>query len=596
MSTLDVATLWANIQLGQRRDFLVTADSRISFIQLEYAVRRWLAWFDACAIGPTDRVVIRTLNEVAAISAFVAAILDGVIPVMLTPDTPDVRAAAVLGFTEASAFVDDATFAQPATLVAFHTLNLVPAVSGGRRNWLQRSSVTDELPGLPAAATRPPRLPRDRDSLAYILFTSGTTSSPSGVQITHGNLFANLQTLIRVFVYDEQSRIYNDMILAHADGMIQGPIVALAAGCAVVRAGGFQLPSIEAWLARVRRERITHVIAVPTVWAMIDRYAKHDDYFDAPECRALLSVAAKLPEELWRRMEKRFGRSVFNQYGLTETVVTALWAGPQAEMGARGTIGRPIDCEAKILSLGRNGEGELLLRGANIFPGYWRDADRTRSSFTKDGWFHTGDLARLRPDGSYDMLGRLKTVIMMGGFQIRPDEIDEAMLRHPDVRESATIGIDDPTFGEVPVTAVVVTRDATEADLTAHARTNLESQKVPKRIIALNEIPRGDAGKPKIEALRTAVIAATQTDVTVSKRLADLESDVIEVAAEVFRVPAASLAPSSSGNTLPGWDSFSQLNFLLAIEERFDVRVPAAKVAAVSSISDMIRVLQALGK
>jgi acyl-CoA synthetase (AMP-forming)/AMP-acid ligase II/acyl carrier protein len=420
------------------------------------------------------------------------------------------------------------------------------------------------------------------------MFTSGTTSSPSGVQITRGNLFANLATLIRLFGYDPHARIFNDMILAHVDGMIQGPLLALAAGAAAIRSGGFQLPLIEDWLGRVRAERATHVITVPTIWAMIERYAAHDDYFDAPECQSLQSVAAKFPDELWRRIETRFQRPVFNHYGLTETVVTALWAGPQAEMGPFGTIGRPIDCAAKIAGPDGTSEGELLLRGANVFPGYWRDPVRTAASFTHDGWFRTGDLVRSRGDGSYEMLGRLKSVIMMGGFLIRPDEIDEAMLRHPAVRESATIGLEDAMFGEVPITATVLAQAADEAALTAHARSFLESQKVPKRIVVLDAIPRGDAGKPQLAALRGLCLAAIGQNTAAG----DLAAQVIAVAAEVFRVQPDALDCASRAGDVAGWDSFSQLNFLLAIEHRFGVHVPAARVAAIESIADMVRTVR----
>ena len=594
MTALDIATLWANVEQGGRRDFLVTADARMSFADLGVAVRRWLAWFDACGVQPGERIVIRTANEFAAISGFLAALLDGVVPVEIAPDSPGARATAVIAATEAMAFVSDASTNDVVLPEGARLLSLEAARQVERQGWLRRAPVQDPLSGLPAPAGRPPRLPADTGGLAYILFTSGTTASPSGVQITRGNLFANLRTQIRVFEYDTRSRIFNDMILAHADGMIQGPVLALAAGCAIIRSGGFQLPTLEVWLSRVRAERATHVITVPTIWAMIDRFAKHDDYFDAPECRSLLSVAARLPDELWRRLETRFRRPVFNQYGLTETVLTALWAGPHPEMGGFGTIGRPVDCDARILDPDAAGQGELLLKGANVFPGYWRDAARTQASFTDDGWLRTGDLARQRPDGSFEMLGRLKTVIMMGGFLIRPDEIDEAMLRHPDVIESATAAMPDAAFEEVPVTAVVLARPVDEAALTLHARGQLESQKVPKRIIALAAIPRGDAGKAQLAALRAALAGAMDASPVAEAAGGAVAETVLAIAAEIFRVPPASIEPGAGAGTVAGWDSFSQLNFLLAVEGHFGLRIPASRVAGVRSIADVVGIVHDL--
>jgi len=501
----------------------------------------------------------------------------------MTGDTPDLRALAVAQVVAAKAFAADR-----GTMPAGQSgIEIGPAKAKG---WFSRA--VDPLGGLPDPG-RDPRLPDDPDGLAYVLFTSGTTASPSGVQITRGNLLANLATLSRLFGYGAHTRIFNDMILAHADGMIQGPVIALANRCAVIRSGGFTIAGLEKWLGRVRQARASHIITVPTIWAMIDAYAAHDDYFDAPECTHLMSVAAKLPEELWARLEQRFERPVYNQYGLTETVASALYAGPHPEMGAFGTVGRPVDCEARIDPAANAEEGELQLRGAHIFPGYWQDAERTAQSFTADGWLKTGDLARLRDDGSFAVLARIKSVIMMGGFLIRPDEIDEAMLRHPAVRESVTVGIEDAMFDEVPVTAVVLQGKASEEELTAHARAYLESQKVPKRIVAMPAIPRGDSGKARLAQLRDLLGEAVAGPANRNGDDGqDLDAQVIALAADVFRVDPAQLSLQSRGGSVPGWDSFSQLNFLMAAEDQFKVSIPASLVAQIETIADMVKAIR----
>jgi long-chain acyl-CoA synthetase len=557
----------------------------MDYTALVHAVRRWCGWFNTAGIGEGDRVLIRTGDDVIAATGFIAAMLDGVVPVLMTGDTPDLRALAVARTVAAKAFAADRGKLPDG----------LPGIAIGpetTKGWFSRKQ--DPLGGLPEAG-RDPRLPGNPDGLAYVLFTSGTTASPSGVQITRGNLLANLATLSRLFDYGPRSRIFNDMILAHADGMIQGPVMALANRCAAIRSGGFTLAGMEKWLGRVRQMRASHVITVPTIWAMIDAYAGHDDYFDAPECTHLMSVAAKLPEDLWARLESRFERPVYNQYGLTETVASALYAGPQAEMGAFGTVGRAVDCEARIDPEAAGPEGELQLKGAHIFPGYWQDPERTRASFTADGWLKTGDLARSREDGSFEVLARIKSVIMMGGFLIRPDEIDEAMLRHPAVRESVTVGIEDAMFDEVPVTAVVLRDQASEEELTAHARAYLESQKVPKRIVAMSAIPRGDSGKARLAELRglleEAALGGTSQAAGDGE---DLESQVIALAADVFRVDPEQLSLQSRGGSVPGWDSFSQLNFLMAAEDCFKVAVPASLVAQIETIADMVKAIKQL--
>lgn len=585
---MTLRALWDNVLAGGRSEWMALPDERIDYAELAVAVRRWCAWFDAAGLIEGDRVLIRTSSDLVAASGFVAALLDGVVPVLMTGDTPDIRALAVARTVAAKGFAVDED-----TLIGLGGDFTRIRLGGGerKRRWFSRQTV-DPLHGLPEPATREPRLPEHPDGLAYVLFTSGTTSSPSGVQITRGNLLANLATLSRLFDYDARSRIFNDMILAHADGMIQGPVMALANGCAVIRSGGFTLAGMEQWLGRVRLERASHVITVPTVWAMIDAYARHDDYFDAPECTHLMSVAAKLPIELWERLEGRFERPVFNQYGLTETVASALYAGPQSEMGAFGTVGRPVDCEARIDPAAGGPEGELQLKGAHIFPGYWQDADRTAQSFTADGWLKTGDLARLRDDGSFDVLARIKSVIMMGGFLIRPDEIDEAMLRHPAVRESVTVGIEDAMFDEVPVTAVVLNGAASEEELTAHARSYLESQKVPKRIVVMDAIPRGDSGKARLELLHELLAGTVVIRNEPVAESAALEGQVIVLASEVFRVDPSQITLASRPGQVPGWDSFSQLNFVMAAEDRFGVSIPASLVAQIVSIGDMVKAIR----
>lgn len=300
-------------------------------------------------------------------------------------------------------------------------------------------------------------------------------------------------------------------------------------------------------------------------------------------------------------MEARFGQPLFNQYGLTETVVSALYAGKQSEMGRVPTIGRPVDCDARIdPESPHENEGELQLCGDNIFAGYWQDDARTAASFTHDGWFKTGDLARRGEGNNYEMLARIKSVIMVGGFLIQPDELDEAILLHPSVRESVSVGIEDPMFGEVPVTGVVSDGAVTETELITFARSKMEQRKVPKRIIFLDEIPRGDSGKPRLNELRDLLISAcadrASDEEAQTPSDSTLEEAVLSLAAEIFQAPVGALKLSSRAGDLPGWDSFSQLSFVLAAEQQFGVTIPASRIASIASISDMINSIEDLKK
>ncbi|WP_439149151.1 AMP-binding protein [Sulfitobacter sp.] len=578
--------LWRSFEVGGRTDFLISPETTLSYSEMQEGIRCWMALFDEAGLAQGDRFVLRTDRQETAISGFLAGLIDGVVPVLLEGSCPDQRLASIISAVDPKLVVSDANLPALEPTIMGQVLKTVERRRGPSALF-RRKSGNDFGLGT-KAASRAPRLPVD-DTLAYLLFTSGTTAAPSGVEITRTNLAANLETLTRLGQFSGTSRIFNDMILAHADGMIQGPVLAAWNRAAVVRSGGFEVQKIEIWLSQIRQIRATHVLAVPTIWAMIDRYAAHDDYFDGPECAMLITVAAKMPADLLGRIEQRFGRPLVNHYGLTETVASALYSGNHTEMGTPGTIGKPVDCEARIE--GGADEGELQLRGDNIFNGYWRNPDRTRQSFTDDGWFKTGDIARMREDGSFDYLGRLKTVIMSGGVLILPDEIDEALLRHPAVVESATVGVPDDMFGEIGMTGVVLSDPVDEPALVAHLRDHVEPRKIPKRIHVLSEIPRGLSGKVNTQALR-AVLTDAPDSSQPTAHATNIQTDVLAIAAKVFRVPAEQLSLRSTPDDVEGWDSFTQLNLILSIEDHFDQQIPVARVSALRRLGDFVTALQ----
>lgn len=569
--------LWRGIEGGGRRPFLDDPSGVMRYDALAAATGRWRALFDAHGVGPGGRVVLRTDDARATATFFLAALTDGVVPVVLAADAPDPRAGAIAAAVEAALVVGDP--ARDGAWAGGAPVAAPPGVGAGGLGGLLRRR----------EAARPPRLPSDPEATAYVLFTSGTTSAPKGVRITQGNLAANLATLCRLFDYGPETRIFNDMALAHADGMIQGPVLAAFCGGAVLRAGGFSVPGIEDWLGRVRQARATDVIAVPTVWTLIDRYARHDDYFDAPELRGLQSVAAKLDRALWERLEARFGRPLHSHYGLTETVASALYAGSRPGMGARGTAGRPVDCEARLAGADAAGVGELHLRGANVFPGYWKAGAPATDA---EGWLPTGDLARRGADGSYEIVGRSKTDIVSGGALIRPGEVDEAMAAHPAVQEAVTVGLPDADFGEIAVTAVILRAPASEADLMDHARAGLEALKRPKRIAVLEAIPRGLSGKPALDALRAALAGDAPGPEAAGEGVAEA---VRAVAARTFRCDPATLPGDATPDDVAGWDSFSHVAFVMALEERFDIRIPSSQVAGMRSLGAVTALVERLG-
>lgn len=578
--------LWTGITATTTREFMLGPDKAISYNALCDGLAQWIRLFDAHGLECGDRIVIRTDRDEVASAAFLAALLDGVVPILLEGTCPDARLAAIVAAVDPKVVASD----QPLPELACDKVVLeCQAVKKG----FFKSSTAPHFGLVVNGGGRPPRLPADQDGdgLAYLLFTSGTTAAPTGVQISRRNLAANLTTLARLFEYGSDSRIFNDMILAHADGMIQGPVLAAWTGSTVIRAGGFSVQRIEDWLAIVRQYRATHMLTVPTVWAMIDAYAAHDDYFDAQECKVLMSVAAKLPSDLWDRIEARFRRPLVSHYGLTETVASALYAGDWPGLGARHSAGLPVDCAARIA--GGESQGELELRGDNVFAGYWRNLERSAASFTKDGWFRTGDLAERLENGSFSIVGRLKSLIMSGGLLIRPDEIDEAMLRHTAVLESATIALPDDVFGEIGVTAVVLRdgADATQIDLDGHLRMQVEPRKVSKHVVILPVIPRGLSGKASISILRELVTAQLENVGNARCDNSDVATAVLAIAARVFRVAPDSLSLRSSPNDVAGWDSFNHINLIISVEQHFACRISARQVSGLRNLGDLAAVI-----
>ncbi len=587
--------IYSRLTRAGNAELIITERDVVRYSDMLRNVRSFCGSFDACQAKRGDRVLILTSNEEVAISAFLSAMFEGLTPVMLTPDTAADRAASIFSLVEPAVTVIDSQRASEEWLSG-NVMVVQTAKKAGLLSQFMGSKT--QLPLTFDGTARDPKFQGKPDDLAYILFTSGTTSFPAGVEITHANLVNQLQTLSRLFEITPDSRMFNSMVLAHADGLIQGPVLAVFCGCAVIRPFAFSLARLEDWLNTARKNRATHFITVPTVFAMIDRYAKHSDYFDATEFKMLLSCAAKLEVDLWERLQTRFKRPLFNQYGLTETVTSGLYAGPHPEMGPLGTIGKPIDVSAKVINLdgspSADGEvGELVLLGSTISPGYWKNDERTQQSRTKDGWYKSGDLVKKRPDGAYEIVGRLKTVIMTGGFLIRPDEIDEVLSKHPNVVECATVAIEDSDFGEIPVSAVVLSDPISEVELTSHCRSGLEEMKIPKRIIAIDKIPRGVSGKTQVKELQSllqSLLTDPDEDTGVEAAMA---SGVMAIAAKVFRVKPEALSAMSSPENTRGWDSFSQINLILSVEKTFGCRIPASRVAAIQNLGDLVGALKA---
>jgi acyl-CoA synthetase (AMP-forming)/AMP-acid ligase II/acyl carrier protein len=581
MSTkLSLDVFWRNLRQGGDAPFIVSDEGNTTYATFCQAVAGAMSAYRKSSMSAGDRVVISVAKEVEGCAAFVAAIIAGHVPVIVSADAARPRFDAICRAVE------------PACLV-------MPA-GGARPDWTCPviDSATFSQHAADGGEIAPPA--GDPSALAYILFTSGTTAEPSGVEITLANLLAHLETIRRLFGFGPSTRVFNPVPISHTDGIVLGPLLAMATGGSVIRPGPFDVSDVETWLGGIRRHGATHMVTNPTVLSLIERLGAHNDYFGETGFKGIVSSASQLSKERWERFERRFGTELWNLYGLTETVTTALYAGRHPEMGSLGTIGRPIDCEARLgdsagvpLPEDATPEGEIQLRGDHIFRGYWRNPVRTQQTFTPDGWMRTGDLARRHADGSYEFLGRLKAAINSGGTLIRGEEIDEALLRHPSVVEAVTVGLKDADFEEIAVSAVVLSRAVGEAALTEHCRNELEALKVPKRIFAVDAIPRGPSGKPRLAEVRAMLEDRAQAPSAVtSSSPSTVEDEVMDLAAIVFRAERARLSMASSPETVSGWDSFTHINLILQAEADFGLRIPNRFVKSVRTLGDLVAVIR----
>jgi len=351
----------------------------------------------------------------------------------------------------------------------------------------------------------------DSDDLAMILYTSGTTGRSKGAMITHGNVLATMAGLLAAWAWEPADVLLLTLPLFHTHGLVVGLHCALAAGATVLLRRKFDA-------AEVARELLggqpTLFFGVPTMYVrLVEELRKSPS---RPALRLFCCGSAPLSPETFAAFRELTGQDILERYGMTETGMSL--SNPYAGPRLPGTVGTPlpgvsarivdsIDVEPEGRDVPPGGEGELLVRGSHVFPGYWNDPEKTAASFLHDElgrrWFRTGDLARRDPaTGSYTLLGRRHELILRGGFNIYPREIEEVLASFPGVREAAVVGRPHPEWGEVPVAFLVVDSPVDEAVLTSWCRDQMASFKIPQEIRYLDALPRNALGKVQKHLLR----------------------------------------------------------------------------------------------
>jgi long-chain acyl-CoA synthetase len=337
------------------------------------------------------------------------------------------------------------------------------------------------------------------DDEAVIIYTSGTTGKQKGVLLTHGNLLSNARQIARWLDLTECDRSLIIMPLFHVNALMTTALAALWAGASVVLAPRFSATRHWEWIAR---HRVTYFGSVATMLSLLNHTYPEGipAGLDTSCLRFALCGSAPVPVEVMKSFESLFNCPVIEGYGLSESTCRSTF-NPTDRRRRTGSVGLPIGNEMKIFDeqdreLPPRSIGEIVLRGPNIMKGYYKNEAATRESF-RSGWFHTGDLGYSDEDGFFYVVDRKSDMIIRGGENIYPREIDEVLYQHPSVKDAATIGVPDPLYGE-EVKSFVVLREgcpATADEIILFCRERLADYKCPKTIEILSDIPKGPTGK-----------------------------------------------------------------------------------------------------
>ncbi len=345
--------------------------------------------------------------------------------------------------------------------------------------------------------------PREDDDLAAILYTSGTTGRSKGAMLTHGNLASNSQTMVKYWQFTEDDVLLHALPIFHTHGLFVATNCLMMAGGSMLFLPKFDLDQVLAALPKA-----TAMMGVPTFYTRLlasDRFTRDV----AAHMRLFISGSAPLSAEVHKEFRERTGHAILERYGMTETNMNT--SNPYDGARRPGTVGFPLPGVGLRVVDARTGRelpdgevGIIEIKGPNVFLGYWRMPEKTAQEFRADGYFITGDMGRIDEDGYVSIVGRSKDLIISGGFNVYPAEVEALLDELPGVAESAVIGVPHPDFGEA-VVAVLAPKPGAELGqnaVQASLNDRLAKFKQPKKVHILEALPRNTMGKIQKNVLR----------------------------------------------------------------------------------------------
>jgi malonyl-CoA/methylmalonyl-CoA synthetase len=492
------ATLEARFQAaGQRTAFELADGTEISYAALAENVARTANALAALGVKPGDRVMAQVEKSLPNVYLYLATLKAGAVYNPLN---------AAYTAAELDYFMSDA---EPQLLV----------VPGDRLATVEPIATARKVPRLATldndgtgslvelAKTQSPHhvtVAREPDDLAALLYTSGTTGRSKGAMITHRNLGSNAEVLHRYWGFRESDVLLHALPIFHVHGLFVALNTAFLNTSRILWLPRFDLEQVMRFLPRA-----TVMMGVPTFYT---RLLGHPA-FGPDHCRGLrllISGSAPLLAETHNEFTARTGHKILERYGMTEAgmITSNPWQGGER---IAGTVGYALpDISVRIAdpegrALGTGEVGVLEVKGPNVFAGYWRNPEKTREDFRSDGYFISGDLATMGKDGRITIVGRAKDLIISGGFNVYPKEIEQELNELPGVSESAVVGVPHPDFGEGVVAIVTPAAGAkppTEAEIIGSLAMRLAKFKLPKRVFVVADLPRNAMGKVQKNELR----------------------------------------------------------------------------------------------
>jgi long-chain acyl-CoA synthetase len=461
-------------------------DAVLSYGDFRDAALKVAAALRERGITPGDRVGLVLPNVLSFPVVFYGALLAGAAVVPMNP---------LLKAREVEYYLKDSG----ARLVVALEPSAEPVVEAAGTVGIEAVTVGPALPeALMGEATLDAAVERSGDDLAVILYTSGTTGQPKGAELTHANLAGNCRTTADTLTENTPDDVIMGCLpLFHVFGLTCGLNTAVLRGSTLTLIPRFDGAKA---LSVIERDKVTIFEGVPTMFAGM-LHSPDARTHDVSSLRLCVSGGSAMPVEIMRSFEETFGCIVLEGYGLSETSPVASFNHPHAERKP-GSIGTPIagvamrlvDDEGKDVPAGE--VGEIAIRGENVMKGYWQRPEETAKSIP-DGWFRTGDLARQDDDGYFFIVDRKKEMIIRGGYNVYPREIEEALYEHPAVAEAACIGIAHPELGEEVAAAVALKPGASaEVDeLREFVKARVAAYKYPRHLWLVDALPKGPTGK-----------------------------------------------------------------------------------------------------